>query len=253
MTEEHHPAFPQPNDLEIDVWRYLDLEKFEWLVENERLFMPVTEELGDDPLEGTRPTGDANWWKEQADKAQDEETRINIERNSKIILGASRIFRTNYFVSCWHMNSAENRRMWDCYTKSPESVAIRSTYSNLKSLLPDQVYIGIVRYIDYLSEKLPTFNLIENITHKDISFTFENEARAVAAALTEAHWESDQFKGNIFELEAKAEFIFYAPPIDAVALIQNIVYHPEASGKFKEKIIAICSKHGLPDPINSTL
>lgn len=253
LEDEYHPAFPQPEDLEIDVWRYLDLDKFEWLIENKRLFMPVAEKLGEDPLEGTQPTGDLEWWKEQTRKAQDEEKRSIIERNSKIILGFSSAFRKNYFVSCWHMNSTENNKMWSCYTESPESVAIRTTYNNLKILLPEHVYIGTVRYIDYSSDKLPTFNIFEYITHKDISYTFENEARAVAAALTEAHWESEQFKGNIFELEANPGFICYAPPIDVVSLVQDIVFHPEATNEFKEKITAICSKQGLPRPIDSKL
>lgn len=57
MNEEMgHPAFPQPNDIKVSVWRYLDFDKFEWLIDEERLFFPMAERLRD-PLEGAQPTG----------------------------------------------------------------------------------------------------------------------------------------------------------------------------------------------------
>jgi len=46
-----HPAFPQPQNLDEGVWRYLDFIKFEWMVDNNCLFMPSADNLGD-PLEG---------------------------------------------------------------------------------------------------------------------------------------------------------------------------------------------------------
>lgn len=110
-----HPAFPQPEDADVKLWRYLDLYKFEWLLENMRLFMPVSEKLGD-PLEGTRPEGDKKWWDEQAEKAEDNEKKEIIKNNSIKIATFANSFRKNYFVGCWHMNSDENEKMWEYYT-----------------------------------------------------------------------------------------------------------------------------------------
>ena len=45
MTEQpqqnklEHPCFPQPADGSVRVWRYLDLTKFIWLLENQKLYM----------------------------------------------------------------------------------------------------------------------------------------------------------------------------------------------------------------------
>lgn len=254
MTGETiHPAFPQPEDIEIDLWRYMDVPKFKWLLEYKRLFMPITEKLGPDVLEGTQPTGDKAWWEKQAESEENEDKKQIIKQNSEIILGFSTKFRKNYFVSCWHMNSSENKKMWEHYTKSGESLAIRTKYNNLRSVLPSHIYLGKVRYINYKTEKLPSFNLFEHIMHKDINNDFEKEVRAVAAPLTEARWKSKEFDGHIIEMENDPDFIFYAPEINIVRLIQNITFHPKASSKFIEKIKNLCNEHGLPQPISSSL
>ena len=66
MTENSysHPAFPQPADPDVAIWRYMDAPKFEWLIGNERLFMPSACRLGD-PLEGTTPGGEIQWWRRE--------------------------------------------------------------------------------------------------------------------------------------------------------------------------------------------
>lgn len=249
---DENPAFPQPEDAEVKLWRYLDLDKFEWLLENKRLFMPVTEELGD-PLEGTRPAGDKKWWDEQAEKAEDNEKRDIINSNSIKISTFANSFRKNYFVSCWHMNSDENDKMWEYYTKTSESVAISTTYSNFRSVLPNYIYSGVVRYIDYTSEKLPTFNLFEYIMHKNIDYSFEKEVRAVAAALTAMHWENENFKGNIFQLDSNPEVIFHAPVIEVATLIQGVTLHPDTTHEISKKISGLCKEHDLPEPNESGL
>jgi hypothetical protein len=48
MTDQQyvHPAFPQPDDPSVVIWRYVDASKFEWLVNCGRLFMPAPIGLG---------------------------------------------------------------------------------------------------------------------------------------------------------------------------------------------------------------
>jgi hypothetical protein len=47
------------------------------------------------------------------------------------------------------MNPHENNAMWGCYTKQPESVAVRTTYAALRESLPrSYIEMGVVRYID---------------------------------------------------------------------------------------------------------
>ena len=161
MAEDtQHPAFIQPHDESTALWRYLDFHKFQWLVENKRLFMPHASNLGDE-FEGTQPQGDVSWWNELAATAKSVDELNNINRNSKLLPQFAAAFRTRYYVSCWHMNEQENELMWSKYTTQPESVAIKTTFKELRSALQLFVQIGMVRYINYTTDRLPTFNSFE--------------------------------------------------------------------------------------------
>jgi hypothetical protein len=147
MTDQHHvhPAFPQPDDPSAVIWRYLDASKFEWLVNCKRLFMPSADRLGD-PLEGSTPSGELEWWRREAANAETEETRDIIEKNRDFLSRMAKFFRDHYYyVTCWHMNPHENNAMWGCYTKQPESVAIRTTYAVLRESLPrSYIEMGVI-------------------------------------------------------------------------------------------------------------
>ncbi|MBU0477109.1 hypothetical protein KKC91_00870 [bacterium] len=250
LTKIEHPAFPQPNDTNVDLWRYLDFDKFEWLINNDRLFFPMAERLGD-PLEGTQPVGDLKWWEDQAANAETEEKKRIIEHNQKLILKFSKAFLPNHYVSCWHINSSEKKRMWRCYTKSSESVVIRTTYHDLQQSLPNYIFIGMVRYIDYAVERLPSLNLLEYITHKNISFQFENEVRAVAFRPAAEQTRAKHFQENLYELNKSHGFRFFAPSIELKRIAQEVVLHPKATDHFQWKIADICKKKGLPFPSRS--
>lgn len=84
MRDEYqHPAFPQPPP-DVSLWRYLDFEKFDWLANCRRLFMPTAHFLGD-PLEGTRPAGELEWWRAQEENTTSEEQRQIIEKNRELL------------------------------------------------------------------------------------------------------------------------------------------------------------------------
>lgn len=252
-NQAQHPAFPLPRDADTNLWRYLDFAKFDWLVLNQRLFMPNAAHLGD-PLEGTQPSGDNDWWISLLTNAQSEEERKTIEHNRQLISGFTAAFRTRYYVSCWHMNSVENAAMWKTYTTSSESVAIQTTHLALRNQLPAYVEIGVVRYLDYAKERLPTLNVFEYITHKDkSSFEYENELRAVAMHPVVEGVDQTHFREHHFQLESAANFLVYAPPVDIRTLIKAIVLHPQASKEFSEKIAASCIKYGLPKPQRSNI
>lgn len=137
-----HPAFPQPDDESISIWRYMDFNKFEWIVNNKRLFMPCANRLGD-PFEGTTPGGDLQWWLRKAENANSTEQKRIIEHNCKSISHMAQNFRDHYYVSCWHINEFENYAMWKCYTNSTNAVAVRTTYKALRGILHGDVEMGL--------------------------------------------------------------------------------------------------------------
>jgi len=250
MTEQPHihPAFPQPPDRNVAIWRYMDALKLEWLVSSGRLFMPTADRLGD-PFEGTTPLGELEWWKREAANADTDEKRRIIEHNRSSLSRMAQTFRNHhYYVGCWHMNQHENGAMWGCYTTSPESVAVRTTYAGLRSALPAYVEMGVVRYIDHATGRLPSMNMFEYIMHKDTYYAFEQEVRAVASPPAVKELGLEDFSANLFESESIKGFVVYAPPVDIEKLIQGIVLHPDASDAFAGKLLDLCAANGLPVP-----
>ena len=245
-----HPAFPQPSDQSVTIWRYMDASKFEWLVANERLFMPSASHLGD-PFEGTTPDGELEWWKREAANADTAEKRGIIEYNRSFLSRMAQALRNHYYVGCWHMNSHENSAMWGCYTTSSEAVAVKTSYAALRAALPAYVEMGVVRYIDYATGRLPSMNMFEYIMHKDNYYGFEQEVRAVGTPPAVKELGLGDFTTNHFELEAIPGFLVYAPPVDIEKLIHGVVLHPDASADFTRKVADLCTAKNLPSPERS--
>lgn len=251
MAHEYsHPAFPPPPNGGVALWRYLNFEKFNWLVAHRRLLMPKAEFLGD-PLEGTTPVGHSEWWKELAEKAESAAKREIIEGNYEKLTKFAAAFRSHYYVSCWHMNPVENAKMWRAYTNSPEAVAVRTSYHGLRAALSGYAEIGMVRYIDYASERLPSLNMFEYITHKEISFSFEHEVRVVVFPPATEELGLRHFRDNHFESESRKDFLVFAPEVDVSSLVHGVVIHPDASSEFEERIHFICENANLPEPTRS--
>jgi hypothetical protein len=157
------------------LWRYINVEKFDWLVEHRRLYMPNVEQFPD-RLEGVTPGGHVRWWQDQIAAADSEEKKAILARNAACIEEISHRLRGHFYVSCWHLNDDLNERMWAGYTTSADAVAICTSYALLRAALPAAfVEIGMVRYIDYRSADLPSMNVLQRITHKNLCFSDESE------------------------------------------------------------------------------
>jgi hypothetical protein len=205
----------------------------------------------DDPLEGTMPLGHSDWWDALAEAATSPQQRQIVENNKIKVLSFSKSFRPNYYVSCWHMNEVENIQMWESYTKTPEAVAVATSYKTLREILPEYVEMGMVRYIDYATTELPTLNMFEYISHKNSNFSFEREIRAVAFPPVIDGLGRSHFMNNNFESESNCEFQIFAPEVNTAKLIRKVVIHPEASSKFITKIRNICHSEDLVEPLLS--
>jgi hypothetical protein len=67
-------------------------DKFRWLAEHRRLFMPTADRLGD-PLKGTTPPGELKWWERGAAGVDSEEKRRIIEHNRAFLSRMAQVFR----------------------------------------------------------------------------------------------------------------------------------------------------------------
>jgi len=94
-----------------------------------------------------------------------------------------RCSRTSTFVNSWHAQPHESAAMWRLYTKSDEGIAIKSTIQRLIDSLSGysdyDIYISMLKYIDYSKEAIPEGNLLSPFIHKRKSFEHERELRAL--------------------------------------------------------------------------
>ena len=191
-----HTCFPQPADSTVRVWRYLDLAKFIWLLENQKLYLSGVASLNDQH-EGSKPKFLADYDDQQhlaitrhqllrefgnelgEEKFRTEIPRI-VEQNSQIHAHQQRERRMLY-VNCWHLGNPESEAMWRLYCPENNGVAIQTSYSKLaESTANDpELYIGQVTYIDYESQGFPPSNIFYPVMHKRISFAHEKEVRLV--------------------------------------------------------------------------
>lgn len=191
-----HPCFPQPADGSVRVWRYLDLAKFIWLIENQKLYLSGVDSLND-PHEGSTPKFLAADFDRQllavrrdqllrefgsdlgSEKFQTEMPRL-IEQNRQMRIHKQKE-RGQLYVNCWHLGNPESEAMWRLYCPGNNGVALQTSYSKLvKSIENDsELYIGRVTYIDYESQGFPLDNVFYPVMHKRISFAHEQEVRLV--------------------------------------------------------------------------
>jgi hypothetical protein len=257
MTDQpsQHPAFPQPDDLTTPLWRYMELWKFEWLTSASRLYMPRADIVATacDLFEGTTPEGEHAWWQQLADNAETAEQRATIEHNRSLLSRFAAVFVTRHYLSCWYLSAYENAAMWERYGRTAEAVAIQTTYSMLRASLPSHVELGLVRYIDYSTARLPSLNLFECIMHKRIEYIDEREVRAVATDLLPDAMGGAAFREHHFEQEASPHARVYAPPVDLQSLIHSVVLPPNASSEVAARVAGICEAANLPRPSTSSM
>lgn len=243
-----HPAFPQPNDLNAVIWRYLDSDKFISMVTERSLYMARADLLGDDH-EGTTPPAEIAYWRTLAAQAEDEQQRRTIENQSLERSEYAAVFRSTFYVSCWHMAPDENVAMWDRYVKTPASVAIRTSYFTLLGQLQRGIVeLGLVRHIDYDKQPLPSVNMLQRITHKRHFFADEREVRAVVWAMI-----SEEMGRAYVDPFLTPDGRGFKWPVDTQRLIQGIVMHLKSSSAFKDRVSALCASRGLPEPELSRL
>ena len=212
--------------------------------------MPSASRLGD-PFEGTTPDGELEWWKREAANADTAEKRGIIEYNRSFLSRMAQELRNHYYVGCWHMNPHENSAMWRCYTTNAKAVAVKTSYAALRAALPAYIEMGVVRYIDYTAERLPSMNMFEYIMHKDNYYGFEQEVRVVGTPPAVKELGLEDFRANHFELEATPSFLVYAPTVNLGKLIGGVVLHPDASDTFTQRVADLCATHNLSPPERS--
>ncbi len=167
-----HPSFPQPEDPNVNVWRYMDLSKFIWLLSERKLYFSRVDLL-QDPFEGssTRKTLDSL-------RVLVQSIHPEAWNNFSMLYRES---RTKMYVNCWYCGDSESEAMWKLYCPNGNGIAIQCSYRRLAESIEadDQIFIGRVTYVDYENYYFPDANLYSVVMHKRAAFSHENEVRLV--------------------------------------------------------------------------
>jgi hypothetical protein len=242
---QNHPVFPVPENLDTRIWRYMELYKFKWLIEEERLYMPLVGDLGDS-LEGTISEGQRTGWNNQ---------RLSVEQCSLKIFDHNINFFEKFaykisqksFVSCWHMNAESLPNMFEAFFPySEDVVAICSTYKKLREEMLPFVCIGMINYIDHKNEVLfsQRHNLFECIMTKDkMKCEWEKEIRCVAhyPGRFGIEYEDPQ---SVYKREDNEKPV-YAPKINLKNLVHSIHLPPSSNTKHCDNVIQILGLKNL--------
>jgi hypothetical protein len=230
--DREHPAFAQPSDPNVRVWRYMNFAKYVSLLQKSSLYFPQLKILAKtDPYEGTTT-------KKEFDKIENgDTTAIHSQKYRRIGLSTT-------YVNCWHMSEAESQAMWKLYSSSyDEAVCIQTTYQKLVDALPDipevasnHYFIGVVQYINHHVDEMPPNNGFYPVMHKLKSFEHEREVRIV-------YWKRDPGTEKPDLLDA------YPPgiqvPININSAIESIIVSPIAATWFFDLVKNVTEKYGV--------
>lgn len=219
------------------IWRYMDLSKFERLLEdNGNLYFTRSDKF-EDSLEGKYSEITLKELEEKYLKLHGE---ILVENWKK--LDMINAVRRNSLVSCWHINEHENIDMWNTYAKEKEAIVIKTSINklyeslNISKNMNFNIDIGEVVYIDFHNTSLEYKNhIIEPLFFKDKKYEFENELRVVV-------WKRPQ--NNILNTDLNNFYVCHGGSlnIDLNILIDEIYISPNSSDDLIEKI-----KKMIPD------
>ncbi|KKL11974.1 hypothetical protein LCGC14_2540400 [marine sediment metagenome] len=166
-----HYCFPQPSESNCFLWRYVSIPRFQELIESRSLYFARANKLGD-PFEGSVAMPNISQRPEYFSKTA-------IEQMTQIY---EMMLHWSY-VNCWHRSKHESVAMWALYGKGSASVALRTRYNSLAKVLPDEVLLGEVKYVDYKTYWVPEDNALYPLMHKREAYKHEQEVRALILRL----------------------------------------------------------------------
>ncbi|MEI8078459.1 MAG: hypothetical protein WCH61_02370 [bacterium] len=159
------------------VWRYMDIDKFTWMLQQKALYLTRVDRL-QDKFEGTYSRVQLSGMNQ----------RFLIEGLDYVVAGEKRFRaarRKSTFVFCWTMAETDMDLMWKGFLNDKIGVSIRSSVGRLIELCDSASFIrpldiSMVKYVD-LQESQIDYTAIYPFLHKDKHFALENELRLL-------HW-----------------------------------------------------------------
>lgn len=209
------------------IWRYMDFSKFVDLINSRCLFFSRLSELRrKDPYEGSLVPFYPNY-KEG--------------KSSEIVKESDEGLPKDFFVNCWYLSDIESAALWKLFSKSDESVAIKSTVAKLvNSIVHSEEYCNTsieIKAVEYGHEKARSRNNNSNsVSGLDVVFTKRREF-AHEKELRLAIW-ADTLPNPIPSDEPGLKL-----EVNLESMISEIIIGPEAPGWIKDLVKSITKKY----------
>jgi len=242
-----------PDDMEAPIWRYMSFTKFVDMLHRQSLFFSRPDCLKGDNFEGTVGRASFNALEDELNKMGEDGGGVvgGVDFQLKSLRKNSSFLRCITAVNCWHQNQHESEAMWRLYVHSDQGIAIKSRTSKLiKSFTEDKgllIHVGVVKYIDYDNEAIPSDNLMTPLVHKRKSFEHEKELRAIAckAAITETRDGGISIKTLTEEFAKPGENV----AVNLTMLIESIHLAPGSPSYMTELVASVVDRYGFDVPV----
>jgi len=213
------------------IWRYLDLSKLIYLVDNAALHFTRIVQFKD-KFEGSYPIKNLEDWNERYPT-----------------VGDFSHWRKFVCVSCWYESENESAAMWELYSRDDQGVAICSTKDKLKKSFDggsDDVHFDNVKYIDFIRDKGKIESPLDVSLYKRIEFGFEREFRGVLFEIPENDGFENGFP-NYGSVEKQKGFPKdgQGKAVKPEVLIEKLVVSPYAKPWYKKVVKDVLEKYKL--------
>ena len=157
--------------------------------------------------------------------------------------------RANYYANCWRLGTDEDPEIWEQYADG-RGVAIETTYNQMEQFIApeqDDLYMGIIRYLDYEDDFTPTGIFYALYFYKHREFDGEQEFRVLTNQGGNPIIRTD---GQEMPDEMRPD----NPPhinlsADMDALINRVILSPEADDEVRAQVEATLEEHDVSAPV----
>lgn len=228
--------------MSINLWRYMDIEKFERLLKGKSLYFCSAKNF-EDAFEAEYAWG-VNGHKKFLEKMRELNKKQNSTmRDEDFILNQLKGIKdlsSRSYVSCWNKDIHESEAMWKLYCKDngKRGIVIKTDNNKLQDCLRNsdkKVKFQPVKYKPIFYVENYQIDMEKMITYKRKAFQFENEYRAFFMDGL------DVYPTNGYNI-----------PIDLKDLIIEIRISPYADKAFKDEILELISSLGLSIPVKKS-
>lgn len=225
IQRETYPSCKLPDDLDQPVFRYMDMYKFEYLIQNQSLYLCRADKL-QDKFEGT-------YSREQITDMNDYLAKSGCPDVVKSEEAYRAKTRKDTYISCWCVGSADFDLMWKAYSSKDFAIAIKTTIKKLINICDSNIEhwpldISLVTYYDQANGAFIGYDRLEPYLHKDNHFELDSEIRII---------------NHHSFIPPQPDHIDIS--INPVELIDEIILKPGSSPQQLNDLIKILKKNGL--------